>query len=60
MAIPTPPTPYSLGAIEAAGVSFVGAFAGSLALVGATLAHSAEIGLVAAAASLGYAAYQSS
>jgi hypothetical protein len=60
MAVSTPTQPYTLGALEAAGVSFLGAFASALALTGDTLAHSAEIGLVAAAVSLGYVAYQNS
>lgn len=57
---PPPTGGYSLGALEAAGVSFLGAFAGALALVGETVEHAALIGVIAAAASLGYHAYQSS
>ena len=61
MAIPTPaPAPYSLGAVEAAAVSFAGSFAGALLIVGTTVESAALIGLVAAAASLGYHSYQSS
>jgi hypothetical protein len=41
-------------------VSFVGAFAGALGLAGASLTGSLEVGLVAAAAYLGYHAYQTS
>ena len=60
MATPPPPTPYSLGAVEAAGVSFLGAFAGALLVAGTTLTGAAEVGVIAAAAALGYHAYQSS
>jgi len=60
MAVPTPTPPYSIGAIEGAVVAFVGAFAGALALVGATTFGSIEVGLVSAAAYPGYHAYQNS
>lgn len=63
MAVPTPgsnPSPISLGALEYAAVAFLGAFAGALAVVGDSVPHAAEIGGVAAAAALGYHAYQSS
>jgi hypothetical protein len=56
---PAVPT-YTLGNIEAAAVSFLGAFAGALLVVGADLTHAAEIGALAAALSLGYNAYQTS
>lgn len=60
MALPTPSTPYTLGAVEAAGVTFVGAFLSALAVVGETVEHAALIGGLAAAVTLGYHAYQSS
>ena len=61
MAVPSTPTPpYSIGAIEGAVVAFIGSLAGALGLAGATLTGSLEVGLVAAAAYLGYHAYQSS
>lgn len=58
--IPSPSPPYSVSALEGAGVSFLGAFASALLLAGSTLAGSAEVGIVTAAAYLGYHAYQSS
>ena len=63
MAVPTTtsaPTPYSIGAIEGAVVAFVGSFASALTLVGVSLQGASEIGLISAAAYLGYHAYQSS
>jgi len=60
MAIPTPPAPLTFGAIEAAGISFLGAFVGALAIVGSSLVGSVEVGVIAAAATLGYHAYQAS
>ena len=63
MAVPTPTPaspPYSITALEGAVVAFLGSFASSLLIVSNTLSQSAEIGVVAAAAYLGYHAYQSS
>jgi hypothetical protein len=62
MAVPTPTstTPYSIGALEGAAVSFLGAFAGAFTLAGATLTGSILTGAVAFAAYLGYHAYQNS
>jgi hypothetical protein len=60
MAVPSPSPPYSISALEGAVVAFIGAFAGALTLVGSSLTGSAEVGLVSAAAYLGYHAYQSS
>jgi hypothetical protein len=59
MAIPTPPS-YTLGNLEAAAVSFVGAFAGAEVLGGVDLLHGIYVGLVAFAVALGYTAYQTS
>lgn len=58
MAVPTPP--YSIGSVEGAVVAFIGAFAGAFAVAGASLTGSALTGVIAAAAFLGYHAYQSS
>jgi len=54
MAIPTPPAPVTLGAIEAAGISFLGAFAGALGGVGSAPVGPVEGGVLAGAANLGY------
>jgi len=68
MAQPTPPTPpYTVGQLEGAGVSFLGAFASTLGAAfatGSTTGHSVVDALVAGlgafAAYLGYTAYQNS
>ena len=60
MAIPTPASPVTLSALESAGVAFLGAFAGALTVIGASLTGSLEVGVIAAAAALGYHAYQAS
>lgn len=60
MAIPAPISPYSIGALEGAGVSFAGAFVSALLVIGATVVHAAEVGALAGLVYLGYHAYQSS
>jgi hypothetical protein len=60
MAVPTPTPPYSISAIEGAVVAFFGAFAGAFGVASASLTGSLLTGVVAAAAFLGYHAYQSS
>jgi len=67
MSAPAPTPPYSVGALEMAGVSFLGAFAGALISAGVfvgittvSLEGAAVTGIVAFAAALGYHAYQSS
>jgi hypothetical protein len=57
---PPTPSPVTLGALEAAGIAFIGAFAGAALVAGTTLVGAAEVGAVAAAVTLGYHAYQSS
>ena len=56
----TPNPPYSIGALEGAGIAFLGAFAGAYAIAGGTVIASALAGVGAFAAYLGYHAYQSS
>jgi predicted lipid-binding transport protein (Tim44 family) len=58
---PAPPSPpYTVANIEGAAVAFLGGFAGSLVVVGASLLHASEVGALAFAVYLGYTAYQNS